>query len=48
MKIQVMAALLLFCIVSGQQILCSQYAIKIEKVIEEKKIEHLRNKKLVH
>ena len=48
MKIQVIAALLLMLIVSGQQILCSQYAIKIEKVIEEKKIEHFRDKNLVH
>jgi hypothetical protein len=48
MKIQVMTALLLLLIVCGQQAFCCQHAIKIEKVIEEKKIEHISAKNLIH
>ena len=48
MKIQVIAAFVLLLIVCGQQAFCCQHAIKVEKVIEERKIEHLSAKNLVH
>ena len=48
MKIKVIIALLLLIVMSAQQAFCSQYAVKIEKVIEERNIKHFRDKNLVH
>ena len=48
MKIKVIIALLLLIVVYGLHLCCSPHAIKIEKVIIEREIEHVSDKSLIH
>jgi hypothetical protein len=49
MKIKVVIALLfLLCVICGLQLSCSPHAMKIEKVIIEREIESVSDKKLIH
>ena len=48
MNIKVIIALLLLIVMSGLQLRCSPYAMNIEKVITERKIENVSDKNLIH
>ncbi len=46
MKKQALVALMLLVIVCGQQMLCCQHAVKIDKIVDERKISVISDKKL--
>ena len=48
MKIKVIIALFLLIVVCALQLCCSQYAMKIEKVIIEREIEPVSDQNLIH
>ena len=48
MKIKVVTTLLLLLVMFGWQVTFCQHAIKIEKVIVERKIEVISDKDLIH
>lgn len=48
MKIKIVIALFLLLVIFGWQLSCCQYAIKIEKVIIERKPEKVSDASLIH
>lgn len=48
MKIKIVIALFLLVVIFGWQLSCCQYAVKIEKVVIERKVDIVSDKNLVH
>lgn len=46
MKKQALVALMLLAVVCGQQMLCCQHAVKIDKIVDERKVSMMHDKKL--